>query len=452
MRLETVFQVDTGRPVAQCRAVPVGLGGGGRGILCAYSAAFDVDPYVEMFFYPEDSLHLMMLDTGGQVLWQRDLGPDVVPGVWFCPVLAFDLDGDGAEEIWFVDNESKGHPLGASGYRLACLDARTGERLHTMEWPHIAEGKTQPLGQQFRNFIVGGHAQGRPVLVTAQGTYRDMFFEGFGPNLAPLWSAFVPAGGPGAQGSHMCPVLDLNGDGTDELLWGERCFELAGGKELFCADRDSYNGHSDIIAPVRTGEDWRLFVCRESDDLAAPRICCYSAGGERLWGHLERGHIDMGWAARLAPGGGHQVMGIRIGKKVCGADGRYHDRYEVFSYDMDGRPVQPVCDYYKTLPVDLDGDGLHELVRGMPAADGAVFDRAGSQVGTVGGSVALSGKLLDAPGEQLLSYGADGYIRMWRDAEAKDSALALERYAHPFYRQALAVQGNGYNWGLLGGI
>ena len=41
--------------------------------------------------------------------------------MWFCPVFPFDLDGDGADEIWFVDNVDSDHPLSLRGQRLARL-------------------------------------------------------------------------------------------------------------------------------------------------------------------------------------------------------------------------------------------------------------------------------------------------------------------------------------------
>lgn len=457
IKLRSAFEIQTGAVIGQCRAVPVNMGKDKpKAYLVAYSADFDVDPYVEMFFYPEDTLKLLLFDQMGKVLWKRDLGRGVIPGVWFCPVMAFDLNNDGVDEIWFVDNVNTTHPLGVSGYRLTGLDALTGEQLHSIPWPHILDCKKLPLGQQFRNFIVGGYAHGKPILVAVQGTYRDMYFEGFDSELNIIWETLVKAEDPGARGSHMCPVIDINNDGVDELLWGERCIELAGGKELFCADRDSYKGHSDIVSPVfnKLTKRWEVLICRESDDFSAPRICYYNDEGERLWGDLDLGHIDLGWAARLADDKSHYVMGIRIGKKTCGPDGRFHDHYDEFVYDpKDGSRIKLGFSVYKTLPVDINGDGYHELVRGLPAADGDVLDRKGNIIGNIGGCVALSGKLLkDKAGEQMLTYSEDGTIRIWYDENAEDTPDAMERYQNPFYEKAQSVMGNGYNWCILGGI
>jgi hypothetical protein len=453
--LKKLFSIQTKDTIGQCRIVPVKSSYKAKTFLAVYSAVFDVDPYVEMFFFPKDSLHFMLFDENGTILWRKDLGGGIVPGLWFCPVLAFDLDNDGIDEIWYVGNTDPSHPLGVSNYTLECLNSKDGSFIRRIPWPHVKDGYRQSLGEQFRNFIVGGYVKGNPRLITAQGTYGDMFFECFGENLEFKWEHMVASDAPGARGSHECPVIDLNNDGIDELLWGERCISFEDGRELFCADQDSYRGHSDVISPVyaeRT-RSWKLFTCRESDPGASPRICMYDDKGKRLWGQVDEGHIDLGWAARLGPERRHYVMGIKIGKKSCGPDGRFHDNYWEYVFDADtGETINLGFSVYKTLPVDLNGDGYHEIIRGLPSADGTVFDRSGNYTGSVGGSIALSGKLIDKPGEQMIVYSPFGSISLWYDENARDCDEALARYANPFYRKALTLSGSGYNICLLGGI
>lgn len=450
------FSIQTGRPVGQCRAVPISLGRSDKKFfLLAYAEDFDVDPFVEMFFFPKDTLKLMVISEDGEVVWRKDLGRGIIPGLWFCPVLAFDLDSDGIDEVWFVGNTNADHPLGVSNYTLECLDGRTGEFLRRMPWPHTKDNYWQQLSNQFRNFILGGYVHGKPRLITVQGTYQDMFFECFDEKLEPIWESIVREHDPGARGSHMCPIIDLNADGVDELLWGERCIDLETGRQLFCADEETYHGHSDIAAPFwsHAHQAWYFLCCRETHPQASPRICMYDARGQRVWGQLEDGHIDLGWIATLGENYTPYAMGIKIGDKVCGPDGRHHSSYSQHLFNaMTGEEKNLNFSVYKTLPVDLDGDGYHELVRGLPSADGVVFDRHGHEVGTVNGSVALSGKLIDMPGEQLLVYAADGTVSLWYDVHAKDSPRAFARFANPFYSKALSISGNGYNWCILGGI
>jgi len=453
IRLEVLLEVSLGSPIGQCRAAPVRLGKDApRAVVAVHAADFDVDPYLEMFFFPTDTLKMTVFTEQGAILWQRDLGPAVVPGMWFCPVLPFDLDGDGVDEIWFVNNTDPEHPLGVSHYRLERLDARTGET--TGQWPWPSRGGSQPLSHTFRNFIVGGRARDEPVLVTAQGTYGDMFLQGWRPDMQARWDLVIPHDTPGARGSHMCPITDLDRDGIDELMWGERCIELDTGTEVFCADRDLYRGHSDVVQPFldRSSGRWFLYTCREGDPEASPRVAVFDAQGRPLWGWGDRGHIDMGWVAHLGKDGETVAMAIRIGTKTCGPSGRHHLDREEFTFDArTGRPHALPFSVYRTVPVDLNGDGLHELVRGRPGG-GEVLDRRGAVVATLGGGIAMASKFLDHPGEQVLSYHADGTLRVWADRNARDAPAALARYGHPFYEANQRLTCTGANLGVLGGV
>ena len=452
--LAVVLEVPLGQGVQQLRAVPVRLGKGApRAILAVFCQDAEVDPYVEMFFFPKDTLKLVLFSQRGKVLWRRDLGPGVVPGIWFCPVLPFDLDGDGAEEIWFVNNIDADHPLSLRGRRLERIDAATGKTTGRWPWPR-GEADQSP-SHLFRNFLLGGHAKGRPVLVTAQGTYGPMRLQGWNADLSRRWEHKIARRTPGARGSHMCPVVDVNGDGVDEVFWGERCIELDTGKELFCGDRATYRGHSDVVQPVldRRTKRWVLYTCRESAQTVSPRVALFDDTGRRVWGDLDRGHMDMGWVARLGPEGEPVALAIRIDGKSAGPDGFARTGVEEFTYDaLTGRKHPTAGRLFATMPVDLNGDGIHELVRALTGGDGKVLDRTGQVVGQIRGTAAMGSKFLDRPGEQVLTYDADGVVRVWADRNAADSPAAGRRYRHPFYQANQRLTACGYNLVNLGGL
>jgi hypothetical protein len=449
-RLEPFLELHTGSPIGQLRAAPVSIPGG-PAFLLAYGEDFDIDPYHEMFFYPKGTLKLAVVNGRGKMIWKRDLGRAVVPGIWFCPVFPFDLDGDGVDEIWFVNNVDPDHPLTLKGLRLERVDARDGKTLGQWDWPIVP---VQTPSHTYRQFIFGGHVKGQPVLVTAQGTYGEMALQAWNPAMTRRWEHRIPAG-KGPRGSHMTPVIDFDGDGVDEILWGERRIELGSGKQVWCADCDVYNGHSDIIAPFLdwdTGE-WRFFTCRESDPRTKPRLAAFDAGGRRLWGDVDQGHMDQGWVAKLGPTGQPVAMGVRIQQKTLGPSGRFRAGVEQFAYDaVSGKRRDLPFDAYLTIPVDLDGDGRHELVRGAPGGDGKVLDGNGKEWGDTGGTSAMMSKFLDLPGEQLLVYYPDGTIRVWADRNARDNEAAKRRYAHPYYKANQRQTGNGYNYVNLGGL
>jgi hypothetical protein len=435
MRLENYSLIHFPTRIGQLRAVPVRLGAGAPpAVLAAYAASVDVDPCVERFCFPFDTLKLVLFTVTGEVLWRKDLGRAVVPGRHFVPVFAFDLDGDGVDEIWFVNNVSDRHPLSLRSYRLECLDARTG--LTKGQWPWPNKGGEQSLSHQFRNVILGGYVRGEPVLVTAQGTYGPMFLQGYRPDTTLRWEHEIRETDPGARGSHMAPVVDINGDGVDELMWGERCIDLDTGRQLWCADDAVYRGHSDIIQPVLCDDGrWILYTCREGDGDASPRVVCFDDHGRRIWGVVAQGHMGMGWVARLGDSG-KTAMAIRVGHMTCGPDGRHHQGCESFAFDaFTGVEQKLKFDPYRTIPVDLNGDGRHELIRGVSGGDGMVWNRYGEEIMPLGGTVALARKLIDRPGEQLLIYHGEGIVRIVCDADAdRDSDEAKARYANPYYQ------------------
>lgn len=215
--VKEIRQFNVGTKLGQCRAAPVDLGDD-DGIFLAYCEEAEVDPYVEMFFFPKHRMKISVYTRSGKEVWTRELGPGLIPGIWFAPFFPFDLDGDGVDEIWFVNNIDDDHPLSIRGRRLECLNSRTGRTLGQYPWPAVPSGQSN--SHRFRNFILGGHVKGRPVLVTAQGTYGPMNLQGWNADMSRRWVYEIAAGSPSARGSHMCPIVDIDSDGSDEILWG----------------------------------------------------------------------------------------------------------------------------------------------------------------------------------------------------------------------------------------
>lgn len=179
----------------------------------------------------------------------------------------------------------------------------------------------------------------------------------------------------------------------------------------------------------------------------------FDGAGRRLWSAVERGHMDTGWAARLGPRGEPVVLGVKVGQKIRTAEGERRTGAVEYAFEASsGKAVDLGFKVYTTIPVDLDGDGIHELVRGYFEGDGAVLDRQGRVLGKVGGLTALNSKFTSKSGEQMLSYHADGKVRIWYDRNASDTPVAKARYESHFYRMNQKLTGVGYNLFNLGGI
>ncbi len=452
--IKPVMELKIADKLGQLRAVPVQAGENHpHAIAIMYSEEYEVDPWEGMFFFPKHTLKVMVITVEGEVLWKKDLGEGVVPGIWFSPLFAFDLNQNGYDDLWIINNRDHEHPLNYRHYVLERLNVETGELLDEIPWPHPEVPQT--LSALYRHFIMGGYVRGEPVLLTAQGTYGPMRIQAWNSDLTRRWEHYIPADAPGALGSHVTPVVDLNGDGVDALFWGERLIELDTGQQLFCADEDTWQGHSDIIQPVYDYDNnkWYFFTCRESHDRQAPRVALYDSRGDRVWGDLDRGHIDTGWAARLGDNGEPYVLGVKVGQKIRTAEGETRTEVTEFTYKaFCGEPVEFGFDLYTTIPVDLNGNGIHELVKGYFEGTGDIIDRHGNIIGNIGGLSAMACKFTSMEGEQILSYSRDGWIRIWADLNARDNQRAINRYNNPFYRINRIQTGNGYNLFNLGGI
>jgi hypothetical protein len=452
--LAVLLELSIGSPLGQFRTVPITLGGASRNtFLATYCADYDVDASIGMFAYPTDRLKIIVFDEMGEVHWRRELGPGVVPGGAFCPFYAFDLNGDGVDEVWFVNNVDGVHPFAAGSYRLERADGQSGATTGQWQWPN--HGGRQSLSHTFRNHLLGGYVHGEPVLVTAQGTYAAMFVQAWGPGMTPRWEKAIGADAPGARGSHVYPVLDLNGDGVDEFMWGERCLSFDDGRELFCADEDSWQGHSDMVQPILDREHgrWFLYVNRESHPGQAPRVLLYDDHGARVWSAVDRGHIHKGWVGRIGAHDELMATAIRIGGQVKGPSGRFYEGVSEFMFDaLTGVPVAPAFSVFDTAPIDLNGDGRHEILRGLAAGNTELLDRRGERIGALGGKVSMASRLLHHPGEQAMCFYPDGTVRVWGDRSAVDHPSALERYVHPTYQANRRFPTTENRLCMLGGI
>jgi hypothetical protein len=450
-KLKPVVALNVGSPMKQFRFARMRLGSE-IAFLTVHSNCAEDDPWAGMFFLPTDTLKVTAFDIRGQRLWHRDLGGGMIPGIWFCPVMAFDLDGDGDDEVWLVSNSDPDHPLDHRKFQLDRMSGRTGKILQSMPWPAI-DGN-QSTSHAYRNFIQGGFSHGQRRLLTAQGTYGEMRLQCWDPQLRPVWTRIIAKDEPGARGSHMFPVLDIDGDGRDELLWGERCIDIDTGQDIWVADKQGWPGHTDIIQPTLdcASGRWRIYTCRENWPGIQGGVVTYDDCGRELWGIRDMGHMDMGWTARLADDGSHLCYALLIGEKSAGPEGFKRGNVTEYLFDLDGKQLPVEFPLYNSLPVDFDGDGLHELMYMGGERANLVVDRKGTALYDLEGAALFGCKVLDAPGEQIVTWDADGMVRIYACPDAKDSSAAMQRYSHPYYDNACRSAACGYNRTNLGGI
>lgn len=451
MNIKCLKEFDLGMKLGEVRSATVSLGPEmGEAVLFAYTEEPGVDPWQEAVHYPKDTLKLALFAMNGMMMWKKDLGWGNIPGVWYTPFVSFDLDQDGVDEIYFVNNLSEERPFSLKFRVLERLDPFTGETTGRWPWPDYVEPCN--MSATYRFFITGGYVHGEPVLVTAQGTYMDMYLQAYSKGMEKRWEIVIPKEDQGPKACHSCPVLDFNEDGIDELFWGERLISLDDGHEVICADKGKYTGHSDVVVPFyddKTGKKY-IYTCREDDEReGVPRVVTYDDKGERVWAAIDDvGHMHHGWVANLGPDHRKVAMAMRIMRIF--EDGRTKDtRPEHFYFDaITGEPLeQPVpFEGSEFMPVDFNGDGYHEFYGTHGRKKGYVVDKNGNFCEFIGGEQIRSGKILDLPGEQMMVfYGDQGKVRIWGDASAVESEYCKKRFAHSYHHRIQHFMGTGYN-------
>ncbi|MGI5893886.1 MAG: hypothetical protein ACOX6P_04755 [Candidatus Merdivicinus sp.] len=450
MSIKCLREYQLGSKLGQVRSVPVSLGNDReKAVLFVYSAQENLDPWHECVYGAKDTLKMALYTEDGILMWEKDMGEGVIPGVWYFPFISFDLDGDGIDEIWYVTNLNPNAPFSFIYRRLERLDPRTGKVTGQWMWPNYTVNET--MSHAYRFFLSGGYVNGSPVLVTAQGTYTDMYLQGYNPGMEKRWEIVIPKDEPGARSSHLCPVLDFNEDGIDELFWGERLLSLDDGHEVFCGDREKYRGHSDIVTPfidIETGKKY-IYTCREGYEVPGEqRVVIYDAQGQKAWTAVDEGHMHKGWIANIGENYRKVIMSMRLDRKFT-ETGLSDEAGAVFYFDaVTGKELKDPIPFpgNEVMPLDFDGDGYHEFCGIEGDSKGYVFDRFGKILKFIGGEQVRSGKILSEPGEQImLFYPHEGKVRVWGDDCAVESDVFRARYQNGYLEFMQHLMGTGYN-------
>lgn len=448
MNLKVATEFDLGFNPMHCVSTNVQLKDG-QGMLFVCSEGGWCDPGEELFRTKYiKPVWLKMYKIDGTLLWEKEMPEGVLPGIWFCPAIALDMDKDGQDEIYFLNNT--GMPFSMLHRKLQRFDAMTGECTGSWPWPMNTFNDRMSLA--YRYYIVAGYVHGDPVIVTCQGTYGDMYLQGWNNNMEKRWEIVIKADEFGPKASHVTPVIDINEDGIDELFWGERLISLDDGHEVINLAPD-YDGHSDVILPLldyKTNE-WYIYTCREGGEGGGRaleggtqnRIVTFKVDGTKVWGDREVGHIHTGWAANVLDGYGKICMAMSQ-HYVPSDSGLNHEIDGVFYYDaFTGEKVEFNLPYpgNEVEPIDMDGDGYHEFI----CPDGKILDRHFNEVGQLPGGRTRMGKIMDLPGEHVMvQNGSKAQIIV--DADAVESEIFKKRYERPYLTFMQKLMASGYNF------
>ena len=433
------LEFNMGMPINFFRIAPVDLGQGEKGFVTLFSQERNLDPFEGNFSFPKYPAWIAVFTEKGKELWRTQLPDQTIPGDWFIPVLGFDLDKKGQDDIFYVANVGN-RPFNYSDFKLIRANVRTGEVI--AQYPWNTPSHNQANSYKWRFFLIGGYVKGEPVLVTTQGTYRDMKLQAWSSGMKKRWDIYYPDDFNGPRGSHDTPILDMDKTGVYQFMYGERCISLDDGKELFVLDRDVWYDHSDVVLPFydKKKDTWNFFTTREKgDDGKVPRSVTFNRDGSHLWQvDSMKGHWHYGMVGDLGPNGERVAAASRYlfsSENIRGVSsvGNWHDAYTGKVIDI---PLPR-----EGFVLDFNGDGVSEMY-----LSDVLYNHKGEKIMTLErSSMACLYKVLDLPGEQITVYYRDGRVQIWADRNAKENEAMQKRFADPIYKINTKHTSIGYN-------
>lgn len=291
--------------------------------------------FVQSDYETREITCLTAVTIHGEILWQTGT-PSVDRGRIYgdLPVQLYDWDGDGRNEVLYVEQAAYAEPVLTGGWAreralryegdatMVVLDATTGVQKRRFAIPAAAD-------DCFLFADLAGRGRREDLIV--KDRYWNMWGVSHGGDVLWRWS--------GSTG-HFPAVGDVDGDGRDEVFVG---FALVDhdGADLF--RKDAHAAHQDAATVVRLADGRWLLAFGNAG------VHCLSADGGLLWRHelSEAQHVV---AARFRDDSEVQFMVLDRGQPRGGS----RDPSTLYLYDPDGRQI-----WKRTQP---PGSGLAAVV------------------------------------------------------------------------------------------
>lgn len=375
----------------------------------------------------------------GEFMWRVDLGWNINQGIWFSPMVARDLDGDGKAEVCLrtapyaaareqAFDGGKGFVSEGPEY-LSVLDGETGKEVDKVDW--IERGKfsdwADTTGNRSHRHMLGvAYLDGKtPSVLVVRGTYGLMKVDAWtlkNRKLEKIWrwtnerAPFKYQG----QGQHSIKVGDIDGDGSDEILNGSIAIDNDG-RTLWSTGL----GHGD-----------RFYLT----DVDPERP------GLEIWYTIEDPHPQNG-VSLWDPRHGKLIFGTReanrdnqiSGGLVGDIDPAYPGMEcwgDKFFFTSGGRIIEGEVPPQNEL-VWWDADLLREL-----HSRGSISKWKGAVLGHTRGSVQHVADILGDWREEIITF-ADGELRIYgTTTPAADRRISLMQ--DPLYRNDVTHRSMGY--------
>ena len=188
---------------------------------------FNTDPYQRPGYWKksEDTYKIEAYRQDGTFMWRYDMGWAIEEGIWYSPLVVYDIDGDGKAEVYTKAGE--GDPRDPDGRvtsgpeYLVKLDGATGQVVEKIDW--LTRDGIDDYNYYSRNMLAVAYLDGKsPHLIMLRGTYTLIKIAALDGRLKQKWywessGEYESYKGQGLHGLH---GADIDGDGRDELVIG----------------------------------------------------------------------------------------------------------------------------------------------------------------------------------------------------------------------------------------
>ncbi|OWA37531.1 hypothetical protein B9G55_05620 [Saccharibacillus sp. O16] len=273
------------------------------------------------------NVYIDAIKMDGTKLWRIDLGVNIRAGAHYTQLMVYDLDGDGKAEVAVKtadgtkDGQGKGVGDATKDYRndggyilsgseyLTVFNGETGAAVSTVDYIP-PRGNVSDWGDGYGNRVdrfLGGIAYldgAKPSLIMSRGYYTRTVIAAYdyaGGQLVNRWTFDTKEAGKQyeAQGNHNLSVLDVDGDGRDEIMFGALAID-DNGKLIYSTGL----GHGDAIHAGKLNpnrEGYQVMSVHEHSDAAYGVEMRDAATGEILWGEFTGRDTGRGMSADIDP-------------------------------------------------------------------------------------------------------------------------------------------------------
>jgi rhamnogalacturonan endolyase len=385
--------------------------------------------------------------SDGTFLWRKDLGLGIEPGIWYSPMIAYDLNGDGKAEVTLKNapNQRDADGRVRKGEEwVSVLDGMTGIEIARTNWPERSP-RYGDYNRNNRNQIGVAYLDGKtPALLVARGTYKLLVCDAWQLNngkLEQLWHWDGDEENPviRSQGAHWLQSVDVDGDDRDEIILGSVVLD-DNGTALWSTGL----GHPDKvfvtdIDPERPGLE--VFYAIEPFHKDGRGVCMVDAAtGKPVWDiGIETFHVGDGMVADVDSG----LPGLECFASEDPKGGSNANYMLTAKGDKFGNPDDfPGCRNW----IWWDADLLREIIVGSKWYNKGKLSiiKYGGDVITSGidGRLMLMADLLGDWREELVTV-EKGEIRIYSTTiPAEDRRVTLIQ--DPLYRNNIAHRSMGY--------